>query len=287
MFNGATRRMPHRNRWLDGRQKALSVKLKLDDKGAVVLQDGKPVYLLDDGREVAHDAAATVATISRLNGEAQAHRTKKEEAEAKLRAFEGIEDGEAARKALETIKNLSTGDLKTAAQVQEIRDAAAKSAQEAVANATRAAEAREKALAETNTKLTGQLNGLIVGTAFSSSKFVADKLAIPSDIAQKFFGDRFKVEEGKLVPLDRQGNPLFSAVRHGEHADVDEALTVIVSEYPNKEMILKGSGASGGGAQGGNRGAGGGKTVSRAQFEAMDPATQAATGRDKTVTITD
>lgn len=40
------------------------MKLKLDANGNVVLQDGKPVYILDDGREVAHDAAATVAKIS-------------------------------------------------------------------------------------------------------------------------------------------------------------------------------------------------------------------------------
>jgi hypothetical protein len=253
------------------------VKLKLDDKGNVVLQDGKPVYLLDDGREVAHDAAATVATISRLNGEAKAHREAKEAAEGRLKGFEGIEDGEAARKALETVKNLSTGELKTAAQVQEIKDAAARSATEAVANATRTAQERERALAETNAKLTGQLNNHIVGHAFASSKFVTEKLAIPADIAQKFFGDRLKVEDGKLVPLDRSGNPLFSAVRHGEHADIDEFLQVAVSEYPNKEMILKGSGGTGGGAGGGkpNTGNGGGKTMKREAFDAL-PSVQRA-----------
>jgi hypothetical protein len=255
------------------KETAPHMKLKLDDKGNAVLQDGKPVYVLDDGREVAHDAAATVATISRLNGEAKAHREAKEAAEARLKGFDGIDDGEAARKALETVRNLSTGDLKTAAQVQEIKDAAARSAQEAVANATRAAEAREKTLNEDNAKLTSQLNGLILGGAFANSKFVKEKLAIPADIAQKFFGDRFKVDAGKLVPMDRNGNPLFSAIRHGEHADVEEALQVYVSEYPNKEMILKGSGASGGGANGsgGNSGAGG-KTATRAQFESMGQA---------------
>jgi hypothetical protein len=256
-----------------------AMKLKVDDKGTAVLADGKPVYILDDGREVAHDAEATVATISRLNGEAKAHREAKEAAETKLKGFDGIDDAEAARKALDTVRNLSTGELKTAAQVQEIKDAAAKSAQEAVAAATRTAAEREKTLGETNAKLTGQLNGLIVGTAFSGSKFVAEKLAIPADIAQKFFGDRFKVDNGKLVPLDRSGNPLFSAVRHGEHADVDEALQVMVSEYPNKDMILKGSGAQGSGA-GGNQGAGGKKTYARAQFEKLDPVAQSAAAKE-------
>lgn len=249
------------------------MKLKLDDKGNVVVQDGKPVYVLEDGREVAHDAVATVATISRLNGEAKAHREAKEAAEEKLKSFGGIEDPEAARKALELTKNIKDGELITAGKVQEIKDAAARSAQEAVAAATRAAEAREKELAEANSTLTSQLNNHIIGGAFTGSKFIGEKLAIPADIAQKFFGERFKVENGKLVPLDHSGNPIFSATRHGEHADFDEAIAVMVSAYPNKDMILKGTGASGGGAQGG--GGGGGATTTKKAPE-MSSAEKAA-----------
>jgi hypothetical protein len=258
------------------------MKLKLDDKGNVVVQDGKPVYVLPDGREVAHDAEATVATISRLNGEAKSHREGKEAAEAKLKAFEGIEDPEAAKKALDTVKNIKDGELVQAGKVQEIKDAAAASAKQAVAEATRAAEGREKALTEQNSQLTSQLNNHIIGGSFTSSKFISEKLAIPADIAQKVFGDRFKVENGKLVPLNQAGEPIFSATRHGEHADFEEAISVMVSSYPNKEMILKGSGASGSGAQGGGGGggAGGKKSMTRAQFDALDPVAQAAAGKE-------
>jgi hypothetical protein len=259
------------------------MKLKLEN-GNVVVQDGKPVYVLDDGREVAHDAAATVATISRLNGEAKSHREAKEAAETRLKAFEGIDDAEAARKALETVKNIKDGELVAAGKVQEIKDAAAASAKQAVADATRAAEAREKALSEQNATLTNQLNSHIVGGSFASSKFISEKLAIPADIAQKVFGDRFKVENGKLVPMDPVGNPIFSATRHGEHADFEEAISVMVNAYPNKEMILRGSGASGGGANGSSGGAGGKKSMTRAQFQALDPAAQAAAVKDTTIT---
>lgn len=253
------------------------MKLKLDDKGNVVVQDGKPVYLLDDGREVAHDAAQTVATISRLNGEARTHREAKEAAEARLKAFEGIEDGEAARKALETVKNLAAGDLKTAAQVQEIKDAAARSAQEAVANATRAAAEKERTLTETNAKLTQQLHSHIIGSAFAGSKFISEKMAIPADIAQKVFGDRFTVDEsGKLVAKDQNGNPVFSAVQHGEHAPFEEAIQVFVGQYAHKDSILKGSGAQGGGASHSNGGTGGKKSVTRAQFDQMTHSDRAA-----------
>ncbi|MGY2338005.1 hypothetical protein ACW9HW_02015 [Pseudomonas sp. SDO5532_S415] len=47
------------------------MKLKLDEQGHVVLQDAKPVYVHDDGKEVASDAAGTVATVTRLNTEAR------------------------------------------------------------------------------------------------------------------------------------------------------------------------------------------------------------------------
>lgn len=254
------------------------MKLKLDANGNVVLQDGKPVYVLDDGREVAHDAAATVAKISSLNGEAMSHRQAKEAAEAALKPFKdaGITDAAAAAEALQTMANIKTGDLTTAAKVQEIKDAATRSANEAVAAATRAAEEKQRELTEQNTKLTLDLNNHIVGGSFTGSKFIAEKLAIPADIAQKVFGDRFKVDNGKLVPLDANGNPIFSATNHGNHADFDEAIQVMVSQYPNKDKILKGSGASGGGATGGGGGVAGAKSISRAQFDAMDGASRAA-----------
>ena len=64
------------------------MKLKLDENGNVVVQDGKPVYVYDDGKEVAYDVPAAVAKISSLNAEAKQHREAKEAAEAKLKAFD-------------------------------------------------------------------------------------------------------------------------------------------------------------------------------------------------------
>lgn len=74
------------------------MKLKLDENGNAVLQDGKPVYVHDDGKEVAFDAPGTVATITRLNSEAKGHRERAENAEKAVKAFEGIDDPAAAKK---------------------------------------------------------------------------------------------------------------------------------------------------------------------------------------------
>ena len=249
------------------------MRLKLNEQGNVVVQNGNPVYVLDDGREVEHNAAQTVQKISQLNSEAKGHREAKEAAEAKLKMFDGIEDGEAARKALELIKNIDEGKLMQAGKVEEIKAAAAKSAKEAVAAATSVAEEKLKVLTEQNATLTNQLNNHIVGGGFANSKYIAEKLAIPHDIAQKVFGDRFKVDNGKLVAMDQNGNPIFSASNHGEHADFEEAIQIMVGSYQHKDAILKGSGAGGSGAKPGS-GGGGDKSVSRQQFAGMSPTAQ-------------
>ena len=73
------------------------MKLKLDENGHVAVSDGKPVH--DDGKEILFDAPAAMQKISGLNAEVKQHREAKGTAEAKLKAFDGIEDAAAALKA--------------------------------------------------------------------------------------------------------------------------------------------------------------------------------------------
>lgn len=240
------------------------MKLKLDENGNVVVQNGQPVYIHDDGKEAPFDAAAAVSKISALNREAQSHREAKEAAEAKIKAFEGIEDAEAAIKALETVKNLKDGDLVTAGKVEEIKTAAKRAAEEQVAAAAKAAAEREKALQADLEKLQGQLHNELIGGNFSRSKFISEKFAIPADLVQARFGQAFRVEDGKVVAYDQAGNKIFSRSRAGEVADFDEALETLVDQYPYKDSILKGSGQSGSGANGG--GGGGDKPKDKGNF---------------------
>lgn len=252
------------------------MKLKLDEHGHVVVKDGHPVYVHDDGREIPHDAAGTVATISRLNGEAKSHRERAEAAEARVKLFEGIEDAEAARKAIETVKNIKDGELVAAGKVEEIKAAAKKAAEEQV-------EAANKQFVTDLTKtkserdaLQQQLYDERIGGSFDRSKFIADKLAIPGDMARAAFGKAFKIEEGKVVAYDANGNKIFSRVRPGDIANFDEALETLVESYPHRDQILKGSGASGSGASGGGGSGTGSKTLSRTAFDALAPDKQMA-----------
>ncbi len=255
------------------------MKLKIDEQGHAVLQDGKPVYVHDDGKEVAFDAPATVATITRLNGEAKSHRERAEAAEKGLKAFEGIEDGAAAMKALEIVKNLDAKKLVDAGEIEKVKEEVAKVYKGQLEELTTKSSGLEKQLYEEK-----------IGGAFSRSKLIGEKLAIPADLVQARFGQAFKIEDGKTVAYDQHGNKIYSRARPGELADFDEALETLVEQYPYRDNILKSSGANGGGAQNGGGGRAGSKTFTREQFAALPPAEQAKVGRQVSageVTVTD
>lgn len=244
------------------------MKLKLDENGHVVVADGKPVYVHDDGREIPFDAPGTVATISRINGEAKSHRVAKEAAEEALKVFEGL-DAAAARKALETVSNLDAKKLVDAGAVEQIRAETAKAYEEKI---TALQKQFEPVLAERDALNSKLIDRTITG-AFDGSKYISDKLAVPSPMVKATFGNSFKVEGDALVGYDGQGNKLFSRERPGEIASFDEALSLLVESSPFRDSIMKGSGASGSGARG-SGGGNGGKSMSRTQFMGMSPQDQ-------------
>jgi hypothetical protein len=250
------------------------MKLKLDENGHVVVSDGKPVYVHDDGKEVAFDAPGTVQTISRLNGEAKSHRERAESAETAAKAFEGIKDPKEAMKALETIKNLDAKKLVDAGEVEKVR-----------AEAIKAVEDKYAPILQERDDLSNKLIAEKVGGSFARSKFISEKMGIPADMVEARFGNNFKLEGDSVIAYDKSGNKIFSASNPGEAAGFDEALGILVEHYPYKDQILKGTGASGGGSGGGNGGTGG-KTISRAQFEALSPTEQSSQAKSG-VQITD
>jgi hypothetical protein len=259
------------------------MKLKLDDKGAVVVQDDKPVYVAEDGKEVVFDYPATLATIARLNAEAKGHREEKEALAEKLKPFEGIEDPAKALKALEIVKNLDDKKLIEAGEVDKVRLEAKAAYDEQV----KGIEKKYQPVIGERDKFKAQLQQEILGGAFSRSKYIADKLAVPADIVQARFGHSFLIEEGnKIVAVDAKGERIFSRGRPGEVADFDEALETLVEAYPYRDTIVKGSGASGSGAGGSTKTVGGKKAITRAQFDELDP-TQKMTSLKEGIVIVD
>lgn len=252
-----------------------------DSNGAIVTQDvgGQklPVFKHADGKEAPFDADSTLGTISRLNGEAKSHRERAEKAEGSLKAYEGITDPAAAIKALGVVANLDAKKLVDAGEVDKVREQAIASVK-----------AQYEPIVKQKTELEQQLYAEKIGGSFARSKFIADKVAIPVDMVQAAFGRHFGIEGGKIVAKDANGNQLFSRTRHGEPADFDEALELLIDAYPHKGSILKGANASGGGASNNAGGGGGGKTkISREQFSQLSPAEQRAKATDPKVEIVD
>lgn len=219
------------------------MKLKLDDKGNAVLQDGNPVYIHDDGSEHPFDAKSAHVALATAKREAGEFRTKLKEATDKLSAFSGIEDPEAALKALQFAASMDGKKVMDDEGIQKLIQAALKPVQEKLT----AAEATVK-------EKDGHIYKLEVSNKFQSSQFVKDKLLTPPDMLEAAFGKHFTIESGKVIAKDASGNPIYSKINAGEPAGFDEALAALVDSHPMKDNLYKATGASGAGSQGGGGG---------------------------------
>jgi hypothetical protein len=220
------------------------MKLKLDTSGTAVLQDGLPIYVHDDGKEIPFDAPAAMAKIGELNKENKGHRERAEKAEASLKVFEGL-NPEAARTALATVKSLDDKKLIDAGKVDEVVAEGTKAWRIKLEEQDKAYKIKLEEKDRTIQDRDAQIYSLMVTGQFASSKFIADKIAVPVGMMEATFGRSFKVEDGKVVAYGPDGNKIYSRQRPGDLANFDEALDILVESYPDKERILKGTGNSG------------------------------------------
>ena len=234
------------------------MKLKTDASGNAVLQDGKPVYVSDDGAELALDAADLYGQVKRLTGENRDHRKAKQDAETKLAQYADIDDPKAAREALETVKSL---EGKTKADVEKVRAEVSKSYE------TKLAEMQTKMQATETT-----LHRELIGGGVARSKFVAEKSALPADLLLPIVGQHLAIENGQVVAKRADGSVIYSRANPGAPASLDEGLEILVSESPHRDHILKATQKGGSGAQPGTGGAGAQKqTMARAEFDLKSP----------------
>lgn len=214
----------------------------------IVLENGNPVYVYPDGKESPLDGDHITQKIADLTNEAATRKRSLREAEDKLKAFEGIEDVEAAKKALDTVKNLDAKKLIEAGEVEKLKSEYKAAYEGSLAEVEKSYKAKisekDAMLAEKDATLTAE----VIGGRFSRSKYIAEKLIVPPDIAQAYFGNAFRIEEGKVVAYDHTGNRIYSRERPGEGADFEEAIAALVASYPNKDSILKAPERTGGGA---------------------------------------
>jgi hypothetical protein len=231
---------------------------KLDADGKIEMKDGNPVWVDANGGE----AVLNGETIARLNSEARTLRQQKEQAEEKVRSFEGL-DPVKARGAIDKLKDIDTSKLIDAGKLEEVKR---QISGEYEAKLTEANKARETVQQRYDSE---RVNNL-----FASSDFIRDRVAVPRDMFEATFRNNFKIEDDKITAYGRDGNRLMSKKNIGDYADAHEAIQLLVDTHPHKDTILRadaGSG-SGSGGNGGNRG--GGRTMKRSEFDKLDPVAQ-------------
>lgn len=238
-------------------------KWKQDAAGNLVKDaEGNPILIKKDNTE----QSVKVDTIPTLNFEAQNLRTERDDANKKLKTFEGI-DPVVAKKAIETTKNIDLSKLVGLDKVEEVR--------------TEVTKAFEGQMAEKDAKiadLSGRYTGTLLTTAFQGSTFIKDKLALPADITRDTFGKFFTVgEDGTISAKGSDGNAVYSKTNPGKVASFDEAIEILVGQHPHRDAILKGTNHQGTGNKGGGgNGTPGVITLTRDAFHALPPAQQAA-----------
>lgn len=243
---------------------------KTDDGTGLAVDDkGNPIWINPNG---GGEQSVEGNTISRLNAEARDNRVRAEKAENDLKAFEGL-DPKKAREAIDIADKIDKKQLIDAGKVDEVRAEITKGYEGKLTEAEK--RANEATAALRSERLSGR---------FASSKFVKDAVAVPVDMVQATFGARFEFDENNNIVAKRSdGNPVYSKKSMGNIADFDEALEILIDEYPNKNMILKGNNQSGTGNNGGGGNGNGGKRVyTRAQFDALAPGEKANVAKMQT-----
>jgi len=234
---------------------------KMNTEGtAVEIKTGHPVYIGTDGKEM----IVKGTTLTELRGEAMGHRTAKEQAELRLKDFDGI-DPKVARESIELAKKIDQKTLIDAGKVDELKNQITSQFQTQIAEKDTALTAAQQ-----------ELHNLKIDNIFAGSEFVRNDIAVPRDMFEATFRGNFKVAEGKVVAYDKAGNRLLSKKIAGEYATPEEALEILVDAHPQKEHILKADVGKGSGNGGGGGNSGLSRTMRRSEYDAKTPAEQAA-----------
>lgn len=245
-------------------------KLKTDPENndaPVVDDQGRVVYIDPDGKELPLDPPAMYQKIADLGKENQTHRTKYDEVVKKFDALKDIEDivkwKEEADKALEAVANFNDKDWMKAEKVESLKKQITDAYEQKLKDKEKGVATLQADHQAEIEKLNQQIRRLLVSNKFAVSKYFSgggekSVTILPSNIAEDHFGKYFQVEEGAdgmpvIKAVYNNGDPVLSKVNPGEPADFEEAIGLIIDQYPGKESILRStSGGSGGGGGEGN-----------------------------------
>jgi hypothetical protein len=232
-------------------------------RAALLEKDGKFVF-----------AAETAQEIGGLKKALDTERKQRAEAEKTLKQFEGVDP----EKYAELMKSQED------AAAQKLRDSGDWTAREAQLRAQLEADLRKREThytAEVNSRdarlalMQTALNGALINSEAVAAITAAKgepALLLPHVLRQT----RITEEDGqfRVEVVDAQGQPRIADIK-GTPFSIKNLIEEMKAD-PIYGRAFEATGAGGSGAQNGNKAAGNGKSISRAAFDAMDPAARDA-----------
>ncbi|WP_342234642.1 DUF6651 domain-containing protein [Inquilinus sp. OTU3971] len=180
---------------------------------------------------------ANAAELLRLKNAATAAQTALDQANARLKDFEGLDPKEirsliAAQKKAEEDALAAKGDFETL----KTRMADEHSRELGVANG------RVKDLEDRIAGLTSTIENLTVGTAFNDSEYIKAELLLTPAKSRVVYGPHFDIVDGKMVGYDRPRGEVGRAAMvdaRGNPLPFEEALKRLVEADPDRDHLLK------------------------------------------------
>ena len=260
--------------------------------------DGNPVVFDDDKEDEKPfelNAIHLFTKIPELQAEAKQHREAKEKAEAVIISFGDVKpdelteklkkletygdlDPKKAKEALALVANLGNVDQENAIQIEKVKAGVAESYESKIKGIDSSWEQKVNALQNTLDRKDASIRNLLIKGAFDRSDFIKERTVLTPDIAYDSFGKFFSVEEDDsglhVFALDPKGDKIFSKARPGDYAKPEEAIELIINNYPQRDSILRTT--SGGAGSGGNSGMGATKRARAAELAKMPAAARLA-----------
>ena len=241
----------------------LTLKKDEETSAPIVTEEGKIVYVDDDGNDLPLDPAAMYTKIADLGKQNKADRNNYTAIRNKFKAFEDVEDIDdwktKADAAIETVTNFEEKDWLEASKVEALKATMKEGYDEKLAQKDVKISALEKDYAGKIEGKDSQIRTLMISTKFAGSPFFTGAkktTTLNPEIAEAYFGKHFRVEQENEAPIlrayDASGHVINSKLNPGEPADFDEAMGFIIDAYPAKDTIMVSSDGGSGGGGGGN-----------------------------------
>ena len=267
---------------------AIVYQLLEDGSGVKIDANGHPLVFDDEkDKEFGLDAISLYSKIPALQAEAKKYRegfanlepndvheklTAYAEQSERLRAF-GDLDPEKAKEAIATMQNLDQLDKERNIEIEKIKAGVSEAYKSKIKDIDESYTRKVGALEEAIYNKDSAIRDLLIRGAFDRSEFIKEQTVLPSDLAYSYFGKHFKIEEDngrlKVFALDSKGDKIFSLSKPGDPATPEEAIEVLINEYPQKDNILRTT--SGGAGSTGNTTTGASDRAKREALKLMNP----------------